>query len=172
MKKNAGFTLVEIMVGVVILGIVTLIINSILISVFKGTRKTEIVREVKQNGDYALTVMEVKIRQAKWIASVCDTGGSTSLKIQNIDGTFTNFATSGTQVLQENFETDGITLIDSANLTSSDLTIASTLIFICDVQPGKDTKITINFTLRPTVTGAQDTQSTQNFSSVFYMQNY
>lgn len=172
MKKNAGFTIVEIMVGVVILGIVTLTTNSILVSVFKGTRKAEIIKEVKQNGDYALTVMEVRIREAKQIVSDCDMGGSTSLKIQNIDGTFSNFATSGTQVSQENFETDGITLIDSANLTSSALTIASTLIFICDIQPGKDTKITINFTLQPAVTGAQDAQSTQNFLSVFYMPNY
>ena len=76
----------EIMVTIVILGGIGVVATSSLFSLLRGASKTEYLKEVKQNGDYALSVMEIKIRNAQDIASVCLGVPATNIIIVNQDG--------------------------------------------------------------------------------------
>ncbi len=61
---RVGFTLVETLVTLVLIGTIGLIASISLFNLLSGSAKTEIVKEIKQNGDYALSTMEQNIRNA------------------------------------------------------------------------------------------------------------
>ncbi len=69
MKKEKGFTLIEILMVVFLLGIIVVIGSNLFFSILKGASKAEITKEVKQNGDYALAVMERHLRNASSVES-------------------------------------------------------------------------------------------------------
>ena len=86
MKLNfnkSGFSLIEILVVIVILGVLGTVATQSLFSLLRGAAKTEVVKEVKQNGDYALSVMEVKLRNSTITDSDCTAAvsGATSLTL-------------------------------------------------------------------------------------------
>ena len=76
-----GFTLIEIIVVVSILGMVAFFGSNMLFTILKGSLKTKVMSEVKQDGSFAISTMERMIRNAKELVS-CDT---TILKIINPD---------------------------------------------------------------------------------------
>ncbi len=78
MKYIKGFSLVEILITVVLFGFLGTVATATLFAILGGSAKTEITKVVKQNGDYALSIMETKIRNSKISDSNC---GSTSYKI-------------------------------------------------------------------------------------------
>lgn len=119
MKKKQGFTLIEVLMIVFIMGIVAVIGGNMLFSIMKGTSKAEITKEVKQNGDYAMAVMERLVRSAQNCSSA---GGVT---ITNPDGRTTRFfceAVSGVTRIASN----------SGVFLTGDNVTASNCIFSCD----------------------------------------
>jgi prepilin-type N-terminal cleavage/methylation domain-containing protein len=86
--KTAGFTLVEVLVVILSFGILAVVGSSLFISILKGAAKAEIEKEIKQNGDYAINVMERMIRNAREISSC----SSSSIRIKNPDGSNTTFS--------------------------------------------------------------------------------
>ncbi|MBI3379591.1 type II secretion system protein, partial [Candidatus Gottesmanbacteria bacterium] len=91
-KSLRGFTLVELLVIVALVGMIGVITSQVFIIGFRSAGKGEIVKEVKQNGDYAMSVMETMVRNAADISpdQVCN-ANSTSLSIINPDGYTTTF---------------------------------------------------------------------------------
>jgi len=85
--KTAGFTLVEVLVVILSFGILAVAGSSLFISILKGAAKAEIEKEIKQNGDYAINVMERMIRNAREIVNC----SSSSIRIKNPDGGYTTF---------------------------------------------------------------------------------
>lgn len=84
---NSGFTLIELLIAVTLLGIIASISTQAFILGFRSQGKSEALKEVKQNGDYALSIMESMIRNATDISSAV----STKLTITNRDGYTTTF---------------------------------------------------------------------------------
>lgn len=137
LSAKSGFTLIEILVVVGILGAIVVIGSITFFSVLRGARKSKMISLVKQNGDYALEVMIKMIRNAREITSPCD-GSDTSITILNPDRGETTFSC----------EDDAISS-NAAELTSSQVKVgAGSCSFDC--QPGEalqpDT-VTISFTL-------------------------
>lgn len=143
-----GFTLLEIMVSVGILGIVSVLVAQSFFSSVRSNTKVEILKEVKQNGDFALDTMVSRIRKARTVT--CDS--ATQLTVTNPNSSVT---TLGCVV------DAGITRIASASattdyLTSSDVTIGgtdcsgSTLVMSCTSTSGVPTRVDIAFTLTST----------------------
>jgi len=133
MRKVKGFTLIELLVAIGILGIVGGITTIIFFTTLQSSSKSEVLREVKQNGDFAISVMERMIRNANSVNSC--SGSSTSLTITNPDGRTTQFSLSGTQIAS-----------NGAMLTSTKVS-ASNLSFTCTRTSGKPDVVGISFTL-------------------------
>lgn len=129
LQHKLGFTLMEIMVTIVILGGLGVVASSSLFSLLRGASKTELVKEIKQNGDYALSVMEIKIRNAHDIVSTCDGSAATSLTIinQDIDRTQTEFACNNGRISQRDLGAPGA----SPSPTTEYLTNSSVAIPAC-----------------------------------------
>lgn len=102
MKKNKGFTLIEILVTVGVLGIIAAFGTQMFLSILRNSKKTQVLTEIKQNGDYAINVMERMIRNAEKIIEPDDTCSScnghcsscTDIKIKNPDRSSTVFRCS------------------------------------------------------------------------------
>lgn len=76
MKKfsNAGFTLIEMIVVISIMGVLGLIFTDILIQTLRGENKVKLISQVKQNGQVSLDKVTNMIRQAEKVVCVGDSG--------------------------------------------------------------------------------------------------
>ena len=79
--------MIETLMVVFLMGIVLVAGGNIFFGIMKGASKAEVEREVKQNGEYALAIMERMIRNSREVLK-CDTG---YLIIMNIDDENTKF---------------------------------------------------------------------------------
>ena len=71
-KRQHGYSMVELLTVVSVFGVLTLTSTNLFFSSIVGSSKEAAVREVKQNGDFAVVQLESLIRNAKGIASECD----------------------------------------------------------------------------------------------------
>jgi prepilin-type N-terminal cleavage/methylation domain-containing protein len=103
MHKNIrykGFTLVELLAVVGILGVVGSILFGVLYTTLRGSSKSESLLVLQQNGQNALSQMTKQIRFAKDIEvpSSCYSGptpvpvATTSVTLRNLDNGLTNFS--------------------------------------------------------------------------------
>jgi len=176
---NSGFTLVEVLVTFAIVSIVVTIGSISFFALLRGANKTEILKEVKQNGDYALSVMELKIRNARDIPSGCDGAATNSISIENPDATTTIFScvnTGSAQQIRE--QTNGITTyLTSPQVTiDTDCTTAAitSLMFSCSVSTvdGVTKNVNLGFKLRQANSDSPLTEKAeQTFSSQVTLRN-
>lgn len=143
-KRNKGFGLLEIMIAVAILGIIVVIGSNSFFSILRGSTKTKNLQLVKQNGDYALSVMERMIRNARMIIEPSSDGTTNFITILNPDGGQTTFSCEGN-------EEDKKITSNSASLISNETKITSScdgFFNIISGKPGlKPATVEINFTL-------------------------
>lgn len=141
--KKKGFTLVEIMVVVSLFALVFAIASGMFFSLVKNANKVKTLNQVKQNGSYALAVMERMIRNARQA-----TAGTNAVIIVNPDGGQTTFACTplgGDPVIASSSGTNNFSLIGSEVKTSA-CSINVTL-----GKPGvRPAVVEISFTLVPT----------------------
>jgi len=161
MKNNCrGFTLLEIIVSVGILAGISLVVVQAFITTTRTNTKTEILKEVKQNGDYAIEIMSRMIRNARNIvSSPCSAGGDASgdITITNRDSRTTTFrcvvdagngviriaSSSGTT--DEFLTNNTVTLFD--NVAQAPGCNINALQFTCLAVAGVPSSIKIEFTL-------------------------
>lgn len=140
--ENKGFTLIEFLVVMGIMATVGTMVVNLFLSNLRTAAKTQALTEVKQNGDYALAVMERMIRNAKEVQENSDhqicVAGMSKLKILNPDGGTTEFTCEADKIAS-----------GGAALTSSNLEVDfCTSAFSCQKPTGKPAVVTITFTLR------------------------
>jgi len=94
---NIGFTLIELLVVVAILATVGIVSANMFFQTLKGSTKAELTKQVKQEGDYAISIMEKMIRNAKSVESNCLSTGvvGSSIMIKNPDQEITTFECTG-----------------------------------------------------------------------------
>ncbi len=146
-KINEGFTLLEIIVSVTLIALIGTVVSQAFLTTSRSGVKTEILKEVKQNGDFALTTMERMMRGAKADSTSCANNTVTFTNSDSgvttfgcfFDGTVTRIASTsavGTQYLTSQALTLGGT-----DCTSSTLTIS------CTPNPGIPVKVAVKFML-------------------------
>ncbi len=64
LKKNNGFTLIEALISLAIIGVIGFMMVDILTKSYRGSNKTQLVGNIKQNGQSALNIMDQTIRNA------------------------------------------------------------------------------------------------------------
>lgn len=89
-----GFTLIELLVAVAIIAGLGTVLAQSFFTTTRSNTKVEKLTEVKQNGEYALAVMERMIRNARSITATCTSGGTQatpSAAVVSLDGYATTF---------------------------------------------------------------------------------
>jgi len=145
MKKNfKGFTLIELLVVAGVFVSVSTIILSIFVISLRGSRKSELLLTMKQNGNFAMSQMVKQIRYAKSIdtpASCVPSVSQSSITITSLDNGQTTFSC---QVSPSTLASNSAALMDTNQVK---VTACS---FVCS-QPTavEPPTITISFTLLP-----------------------
>lgn len=85
---KSGYTLIEMLVVVGIFGIIAVVGSMTFLYLLKGATKTKTVSVVKQNGEYAMGVMERTIRNAVGFEEIIkgEEGLYSSITLHNPDG--------------------------------------------------------------------------------------
>lgn len=159
--QRGGFTLIEILVVVGILGIIAVVGSNMFFSILRGSTKTKILQLVKQNGDYAISVMGRMIRNAKSVS-----GGGGSVTIINPDEMSTTFSCS-----------DNTIASNSASLISSEVEVAncSNVFTMLDIGEAgvRPAVVKINFSLSQAGTPARpEEQASIDFQTTVSLRNY
>jgi prepilin-type N-terminal cleavage/methylation domain-containing protein len=166
--KNKGFTLVEILVVTGLLAVVAVVISNMFFTTFRSSTKTKALTAVKQNGDYALLVMERLIRGSKEVISSCPEVApavANSIRIKMLNGDEILFSCDlDNELIASN----------GANLTSVDQVKLDSCSFGCqskgDFYPQT---VTIDFTLSQVgETLRSEEQAKVDFKATVVTRNY
>lgn len=68
--NQQGFSLIEILVVIAIIGVIAGVVSDIFIQIIKASNKGNVVTEIKQNGDTVLSKIERSVRNAEEITSI------------------------------------------------------------------------------------------------------
>lgn len=174
LKTGAGFTLIELLVSVAIISGLGVLLAQTFFTTSRSNTKVERMTDVKQNGEYAIAVMERMIRAARSLTASCSSDGSVatpSAAIVNPDGMTTTFMC----------EMDGsisrVASISSAAteyLTSNAVTLGGTscdtdsLVFYCTsiAQVPRSLKVTLQLSQKGTPTDQFEKASTTFQTSI------
>lgn len=153
----------EMIVVISLLGVVGVIVSGFLIATMKANSKAEITKEVRQNGDYALSVMQGMILNSLSV-------GCTPpyvISVRDIENQLTVFRCNTTTGI---ISSNSANL--SANLTGPNVGV-SNCNFSCSLSPGKPTRVTIDFIIGNKGTGLRpEEKSSVNFKSEVMTRNY
>jgi prepilin-type N-terminal cleavage/methylation domain-containing protein len=159
-KRPQGFTLLETLVAISAIASVGILIAQVFFTTTRSNTKTELLKEVKQNGDFALEMMARVIRNSVGVTSECIPFPSPGVKRSSVDikGADGNVTTFGC------FEDEGVLRIASTSavlsqpffLTNSNVSLGSNscvllpidnLNFTCISYVDQPSQITIQFRL-------------------------
>jgi prepilin-type N-terminal cleavage/methylation domain-containing protein len=168
-SKKPAFTLVELLVVVAIFaGLGVLLVNS-LFSILRSNTKSELVKEIRQNGSFAIDVMTKKLAGAN--NPQCDEEQS-QVTFSDSDGEEITFSCdSGGYIASESAGAEK-TALTSNQVGEDNIKISLTnCSFECETA-GTKNKVTINFTLSQAGTSSrQEDLAQQSFSKVILVRN-
>ena len=173
--ENKGFSLIELLVVVALMGIIGTITTQVFFVGFKSQAKGEIVKEDKQNGDYALSVIDRMVRNAADFSTgqICNQN-TTNISIVNPDGYTTIFDCD----LVTNYNIASVSALPITTpgptptgipLTSSKVAISScSFRVVCPTPPLSPKYVFVNFTVRQGAISGQPTPLPENSASQEY----
>lgn len=147
-KNIFGFTMIEMLVFLSILIIILSVSFTLLLTTLNNSAKAEALKEVRQNGDFAISSMERYIVSAK--STECLTGQS--LLVTKLDGGTINFACQSEAISS-----------DSAFLTNNQVVVSDCL-FECTREEGLPGMVNISFTI---TAGDETLRSSERASLAF-----
>lgn len=127
--KNLGFTLIELLVVTVIFISISAMAVSFLFSTLSGGGKAEAIKEVRQNGSYALSIMEKLIVSSRRVD--CNPNPGTSMSITAIDNSVATIsciddATNGKRIASgSGFLTTSNVSVNACTFICSERTLAN-----------------------------------------------
>ena len=163
LKADSGFTLVEIIMTLGVLGVLFATSVALFLGIFRSGGKTNSVVDVEQNAQLSLNAMDRLIKNAQSVDSTCPGTGST-LTITNVDGRQTTFS-----VITDG---DGILRLasNSAEISAPEISVTA-LSFTCTQTEGVPEKIDISLTLNYTST-KNDINSSRTYTLTTGLRTY
>lgn len=159
MKSSQGFTLLELIVTVAAIALMSVVLSQIFFTTLRTNTKTEILKEVKQNGDLAQETLARMIQNAQSLTTVCNSAGveSDSIQIVNPDGGTTTLGCVEDEVAHiASISANGTEYLTGSNVSLGWTCAEARLTFLCKGGTGVPNSITIAFTL--TQTGSSQNQ--------------
>lgn len=139
--KSKGYTLIEILVVMSIVVIISVFSLNFLSSILKGSNKTSLTSEIKQNGNYVLDVISFYIRNA--VSIDCSTPNTITLhEWDNSTVIFSLLARDDTNKINARIASNSAALTN-ANQTNG--VSVTNLTFSC--TSSQPPVVTVNFTI-------------------------
>lgn len=165
-KDSKGFTLIELITVIAILGVIATIVVGVITITLRGTKKSDLLDSARQNGDTALSQIVKNIRYAKSLDSPTScVGGTTvdSIMVTSINDDKTTYACVNNMITANNES-----LLDASVLSVANCS------FVCSQSAtGNPPTITIKYTLTPkNPTNFVETNFTLPFQTSVTMRNY
>ncbi|MDD3679639.1 MAG: type II secretion system protein [Candidatus Shapirobacteria bacterium] len=158
-SKKPAFTLIELLVVVTVFaGLGVLLVNS-LFSILRSNAKSELIKEIRQNGSFALDVMTKKITSGT--EPRCETSPN-RISFTDVNGTEITFLCAGDHIASES---GGFRVPLTSNVQLTECS------FFCQ-SVGTASRVTISFGLSQV--GAptrQEDFAQQSFSKVILVRN-
>lgn len=164
-----GFTLIELLVVVAVFMILAVLVTNSLFSILKSNTKANIMKEIRQNGAYALDVMDKTISASVIDDAACTGAAGSSLTVKNpVSGATINFECKQNTTLGYNYIAS-----DSAQLTSSTVTVEDCGgVLQCEMVDSVNKKVTISFTLKQLGTPARPEETArETFTKTIFLRN-
>jgi len=163
-KIKDGFTLIEMMVTIAIVGVVAVITTGFLFSSISGSGKAEIGKEARQNGNYALNVMQRMILNSKSVS--CPAGGK-QIDVRDINDNLTEFFCDDDPD-NEKFKISS----NSADLTGDNVAVSG-CDFSCVTFAGKPSRVSIEFSVSQKGVSSRPSESGKiDFKTEVMTRNY
>jgi prepilin-type N-terminal cleavage/methylation domain-containing protein len=158
MKK--GFTLLELLMVVSLLGLILITVTGLLGSIFSGSGKSRALQIVKQNGQFTLSTMERTARRAKTLTAC--SGGTLTVIVPETGGDVTY-----------TFDRSGNTLRrNGINLTGANVRVTGFTCLLTPAAQGNPAVIKIILTLdKPSLT-PDETAIAQTFETSVSLRTY
>jgi prepilin-type N-terminal cleavage/methylation domain-containing protein len=164
-----GYTFIELLAVISIFSVIGIAIVSILFTTLRGSRKSDLLVMLKQNGDFAISQMTNNIRYAKSL----DTPASCTTPVTTKTITISSATDNGqTTYVCPAVSTSGITS-NSASLVDTNAVAVTACNFVCTQQSVYDPPtINITFTLTPkNVNGLPENTGALPFQTSVTMRN-
>ncbi len=162
-----GFSLIEMLVVTGVLAVVAAVGSIMFLGILRGANKTKIMTEVKQNGEYVLSVMERTIRDGRVVtATAYSPTPTTEIRVISADGTTQNIFACDPLVLR-------ITM-NGNPLTSDLLKLDSCNIFtVTQGATNQPDQVAIDFTLsQAAVSTRPEDIASAKFKTTVTLRNY
>lgn len=172
-----GFTLLEVLISVAVMSVIGTIIAQSFFTTTRSSAKVEILKDTKQSGDFAMSVMERMIRNASDITTSCASTGTTvdSISIRSTDGGVTTFqcALNGGVTRIASSSANGIVYLSATNVTlGGTVCEESSLEFVCASNPSAGKSVKIQFSLSQKGTGGnQSERASTSFQTTINVRN-
>jgi len=157
MKKNTkGFSLFEMLMVTLILGILGAVTTQIIFLALKSSTKSESTVFVRENLNYAMSIMERELRNASSISCTSES----RIDYKNFLGLDSSFSCTETQIAS-----------NSAQMTGDNISITGCN-FLCDqAVAGRPAAVTIHLSAKNTNKSGADA-SAADISTKIYLRNY
>jgi len=172
--KNKGFSLVEVLVGTVIVISATTIVLSIIISSFRISSKTTANSVLRQNGNYALSQATRMIQFADKFESVVGSAGTLTsctttppLAEYRVVNFIYDGAPASVSCTANGIQINNVSSIDTNKVKP----VLNTCKFTCTQVEGEGPMIGINFSLAVGAGEVVEKSSSMNFSTKIKMRN-
>lgn len=144
-----GFTLIELMVAVSIIGVVLLAVTQMLVQSLVGAAKAEAIARVKNNGDTALVAIERAIREGQGLILTPNGQFNCTVDAGKNKLKFANSAGAEVIIEEHNNRIRISEGVSERYVSEADVAVkANTLKFHCtDVPDGRRDKVRVSFTL-------------------------
>lgn len=177
---KSGFTLIEILIAVALIGVIGTIVTQVFFLGFKSQAKSEMLKEIKQNGDYTITVIEGMVRNASDIIPVptgkCN-NNSDAFSIINSDGYMTTFIYSNNKIASISSKLPPPEITPTGvPLTGNRVSIASCIFrVVCPDPPVSPKYVFLSFTILPygsSLTPTPGNITTLDYQTTVGLRNY
>ena len=177
-SEKTGFTLIEVIVVIAVIGMVIPAIFSIIFAILQQEAKIYQLSEVKRQGDYALSIMESTIKG--YATSIYDspTGGNavcynsgdsgTASYFRDVEDNWFRFYISNDKIVSNSAIVNA-----TADITKDTVTITNLVLTCTRPNASAPPLITIQFTVSANASSTrQEDRATLNYQTKIKLRNY
>lgn len=164
-KYKKAVSLFEIVIVVGIFAMIAVFTTRSTFLTLRGSRKSDSQIKIKENLEYALSIVERALRNSDVVSSVCDGGNLTRIDYTDSQGAPTFFSCESVG------QTSGYIASGSARLTTPDISITGCSFVCLPQEGGVPTEITINLEGKEVNSSGLESSSVTTSTKIF-LRNY